>query len=364
MATITLHTTDKDRELLQAMIGSDEWNYTAENRLNILQEALLRQFLDGGLAAQAMATPAPYFAMHTSHPNCTCTMTYETIDGELVEVDVSHELLAEDSPIPVQDIRMTPVLRRQNLIIKHALASARGQFCIIFAAGDGGAAARATDGEYVWPRRPIRTVTLLAYVYDLEGCVSTHVVERVRLDHMDNLRGNIEQGQTPFTYPSITEWLEGLTRDIDRHFIETARLRKRKLSQLAGGAECDVIKWLQTHRTPADTLSSLTDAGITIVMSHTEPWVMSRYHPDHKMALGMAFVAICPVGQGAQAISVLNEMGYRTKMLKLGKPDIPAIVGLDERLTAAQDDTRYRRDMQKVGRHRLVEDDGLPEIEI
>lgn len=171
--------------------------------------------------------------------------------------------------------------------------------------------------------------------------------------------------QAPSLHHSLTEWLEGLCRDVDRYMLMpiTVKDRQKKLATVTAGAECDVIKWQQSHRTPEQTVESLREAGIAFYVSHTEPWAMSRYQEDGK-ALGMSFVAVCAIGHGAKAIRELRTMGYRCKILRYGKPEIPGLVGLDQRLVDIQDDRRDAASLHTIGRYRTIEDIDMGDLEI
>jgi len=237
----------------------------------------------------------------------------------------------------------------------------RGEHCYLVAT-------RLTDPAFPSWSHPLEPLVfdIGAFLVHLDGDVTTHVLKRVRWNDMQETGSKtpIEIGQDIINYPNIREWLEGLARDIDKHTLQAGMARKKMLDELAGGAECDVIKWQQTHRTPKETLESIRSAGIAIVMSHAEPWFMSGNHPGADTQLGIAFVAICAIGQGKLAIKELQHMGYPCKMLRRGRPDIPALADIDEQLMraiAAQDNRAYLR---ILGKHNLVHEDDIPQIEV
>lgn len=209
--------------------------------------------------------------------------------------------------------------------------------------------------------------TLVAWVIDPDedNMVTVHTVKNMvwTVGEWQVSETALMEGIPPTEYPSLREWLEGLTRDIDRHMIDTAQKRRVKLQELTAGGECDIVKWAQTHRTPQDVVRSLEQSGVCLVLSHSEPWLATRVHPDYQSGGGMGFVAVCALGHGPKAIESLERMGYPCRLLRRGKPDIPAVVGLDEQIVrgqAAQDDRRYLR---KLGKHNLVDEDAIPEIE-
>lgn len=359
-ATLESMAKNQQRTFFDNESFAEQWDKTPEAQrawiMSVMSDQMEMALLQRLLNNYSVATPSAYVAHHTDHGN--------------------EWMLSEEQGIDF--MRQGPLYRRRYETIGPPAGHencrcwldeestsgeihVKGERCYLVAT-------RTQDPVFPsWshPLEPLR-FDIGAFLIHLDGQVTTHVLKQVRWDDMHEIghKVPIEQGQEIIEYPNLREWLEGLARDIDRHTLQGGMARKKMLDELAGGAECDVIKWAQTHRTPKETVEAIRSAGIAITMSHSEPWEISRQHPDAVTQLGMGFVAICGIGQGELAIKELRKMGYPCRLLRRGKPDIPALVGLDEQILRALDVKEHRAYLRLLGKHNRVHEDDIPQIEV
>lgn len=268
--------------------------------------------------------------------------------------------LLEEDPVQPWEQVSAEVLETTWMIEKPD-AMARGQYCLVAAKLT---SSHARHEHEIGMDIVSMTYTLLAFLAPPGGPVTSHMIRNARWSRMQEMSEEPFM-QAPTMHHNLQDWLDGLCRDIDHYMLMpiTVKDRQVKVEIATAGGECDVIKWQQSHRTPLETVASLKEAGISLYVSHTEPWAMSRYQEDGD-SLGMGFVAVCAIGHGAKAIKELRMMGYRCKILRYGKPEIPGLVGLDQRLVDIQDDRRDGASLRTIGRGRAVEEIDMGDLEI
>jgi len=178
-------------------------------------------------------------------------------------------------------------------------------------------------------------------IYPHEDMEQMHV-HRVRAA-MNHLGGLIEimdsrlrQAQavdvTEHQHVGLRAFFSFMANELNDLYHHARQERQRSLMEISGGAECDVIKWAMGGEGPINVVTVLHEVGIAIELAHIEPWRMYEQVPrrmDSECRLGA--VAVVPVGRGEEAVECLQGcMGVPALVVYSGKPDIPAIVDMDQ----------------------------------